>query len=322
MRLLFHPSRSTAASVDPAPARALHTDLLSRFNTLSGQRRDHPGSSDPNSVSSGVELFGDEDGKTVEDLLAELGPEDSWQIGKNEEDDINNLLKNAKATLSDQDKEGSSRSPVLDVSQAVESSTTNQNNFNHDISEQPEPTEDELDREADEYLARILEEIKHAPKSEAAEQSHNNQNASTEQSRPSHQQRSPDPFPSAPLAEPDPPSYSDITADDALASRFANLGLPSVPTVIKPPATSTQAKPKAPQAKGFTDEEIDSWCTICNEDATLRCVGCDDDLYCTNCWLDGHKGPDAGYEERTHKAIQYNKGSAEKQQPARRMLGA
>ncbi len=53
--------------------------------------------------------------------------------------------------------------------------------------------------------------------------------------------------------------------------------------------------------KKFTNEEIDSWCIICSDDATVQCLGCDGDLYCANCWKEGHMGPDVGREERGHR---------------------
>jgi hypothetical protein len=128
-----------------------------------------------------------------------------------------------------------------------------------------------------------------------------------------------DPFslPSAPTAlKPTDSLDESQVLEDAFTARLAalagpktdSLGLPSAPSFApsaKPPKIESSLQQKL-------DEEIDTWCIICQDDATLKCLGCDGDLYCRNCWMEGHKGESAGFEERTHRAVEFVKGGDKK----------
>ncbi|XP_058060261.1 abscission/NoCut checkpoint regulator [Anopheles bellator] len=66
--------------------------------------------------------------------------------------------------------------------------------------------------------------------------------------------------------------------------------------------------PDRTPSSGSLPEDPDAplpWCTICNEDAVLRCRGCDDDLYCRSCYKEFHYDEDP----QEHRTVPFvNKG--------------
>jgi len=163
-------------------------------------------------------------------------------------------------------------------------------------------------REAQDIVARMLDEVnlERANEPEAQEETpaapEKEDDEETELSLPAAPSKLPEP-----TTEPSRKSMdfeSDITARMAALQGLGatnELGLPSPPT-FKP-----ADKPVKGVMKKYTDEEIESWCIICNDDATVKCMGCDGDLYCANCWKEGHMGPDVGWEERRHKWTTFKK---------------
>ncbi|OCF42260.1 hypothetical protein I317_03879 [Kwoniella heveanensis CBS 569] len=103
-----------------------------------------------------------------------------------------------------------------------------------------------------------------------------------------------------------------------LSPSTAKLGDPSNPK--SGPQTKGLPPPSLPKAPKFNfpgyddsrDEDTDSWCCICNADATIICSGCDDDLYCEECWKDGHGAGDG--QEKGHRARRFVYGSKGKDQ--------
>lgn len=312
--------------------RALHTDLSDRFKALQGSRsasNTHAARSGDTARSSDPQ---DED-KTVEDLLADLGPEESWAIHQTEEEEVQDLLLQAKTALH----------PTYDTSDPPNNLTGTSDQPSHPSDPNPWPSDIDLssfapepstppdspstnpsradlalslDAEADAHIQRIMDELRH------------------EVSR-----RPSQPQPEVETEGDDPPPYSHTDADadadadsepplrlpspsrkapqprsdpvQSLSERFSSLSLPSAPTapptinLPPPPSSTTFADRNTSDNSTFTDAEIETWCIICLADATLRCVGCDGDLYCAGCWVEGHRGEGAGMEERRHRAMEF-----------------
>ena len=121
------------------------------------------------------------------------------------------------------------------------------------------------------------------------------------------------------------PSHPASTTLDDLTARMAALRAPATSDDILPsvPTSKPAGKPvkRLTSTTSYTDDAVDSWCTVCLEDATLRCLGCDDDPYCARCWHEMHVGPAAGFDERGHRAVQFTR-SRKKEDKRKIVLGA
>ncbi|KAF8606514.1 hypothetical protein BDV93DRAFT_604492 [Ceratobasidium sp. AG-I] len=109
------------------------------------------------------------------------------------------------------------------------------------------------------------------------------------------------------------PENEDFKRADSVFAKLEGLhpqsGIPNIPVV-------TAKVPGVPKLdidgwRVTRDDDPDSWCCICNADATLKCVAepCDGDLYCKKCFTKGH--PKLDGEMSTHKPIEWTPKDAQ-----------
>ena len=275
--------RSSLKAPGPTLKAETADDLVARFRQLTTST--NSGSVAPAlTESDGDHLETKEE--TAEELLVVLNAGGDSKLDHNEQSAIQKLLNEAKNTLSE--------------AEANDISTTEAT-----IPEPLEEAEDDTGRtedgEAAASLQQILDELEQE-KRYSLPPSPSGSDCPSPSFRSPYRDHSP---PALDLGLPCTPTA--IASSPPVADTESSLDLPSAPTAApswKPKVSSKKTKPKLPK---FTDDEIDSWCVICNDDGTVKCIDCEGDLYCTKCWKEGHVGKDAGLEERGHRWTKYSK---------------
>ena len=266
--IIFGTSNTPSITTSTSEADKTPDDLIARFQRIHGKNA----ASTLEQANTAPDDGDAPPSPTIEELLAELGPEDQWTVESTDLREAYELLAEAKRALPEQEtlvQESERQSPASVTGETLNPPTA-----------PPEHDQDE-DAEANASLQRILDELEfekqQEPASSASPQRHDSE---------------PPTIPSPPLD-----SFASPVFPSTPETPLHTLNLPSTPTTT-PSAGKVRPKPK-PQ--GFTDEEIDSWCIICYANASVKCFGCDGDLYCWGCWREGHVGPDVGLEEKGHE---------------------
>lgn len=245
-----------------------------------------------------------EDERSLDELLGELSidheGEQSWQMNKEEEQDARKAMRQANEALEEKARKDRETAEEDEKGARGESNVTDGETGDGDGKDR-----DGEDDEAAEYIEKALAEAsldeRAAISSSSRASSHSSAGwTSDEYRRMMHCRRASNEsddmaLPAAPTSAPSTPLAHRKSEDTTL--------LPSAPTFH--PA-SLSPSPKSAHS-GYTNDEIETWCIICSDDATLSCVQCDGELYCERCWLEGHRGVSAGSEERSHKARAFDK---------------
>lgn len=261
----FRSSSHLSASTSASHLGDTPEDLIARFERLHGRRT---AGDEQDFVPQSITDENGPPSPTVEELLAQLGPEEQYTLSSAELKEADDLLAEAKRTLPEddtQDREITHGSSAGSLNTSTMKST------------EAIKIEQDEEAEAEDSLQRILDELdleRQEPASIVP--------SSQSDIAPTRQ---------APVL---PDSFASLVFPSTPDLPPPSLALPSAPT-----AAPSSRKPKT-RPTGFSDDEIDSWCIICCANAAVKCFGCEGDLYCWGCWREGHVGKDVGLEEKNH----------------------
>ncbi|KAK2601668.1 hypothetical protein QQS21_004742 [Conoideocrella luteorostrata] len=290
----------TGSDVLAARLKSLRSQAESPRGTSNSQVNLTSDKPNPSRTSSceqddAVEALFETDDAALEDLEQLLAgvdaPETKSEAPEPKEDDVGALLEELSASIpQDADETGAAARKANDSDDSDGETMT---------------------RATNDIMARYKDEIELDDKLSNEPPSAEDEDAS-EKDTPDHDENT---LPSVPLDLPSAPETETTTSSTKMAHLTARMAalrsseadLPSVPT-------SRPSKPvnRLTSKTKYTDDDVDSWCTVCLEDATLRCLGCDEDVYCTRCWREMHIGPAAHFDERDHKAVQFTRNKKEK----------
>ncbi|RMZ66659.1 zinc finger FYVE domain containing [Pyrenophora seminiperda CCB06] len=272
--------------------------------------------------------FNEEDEKSLEELLGELndavGDPKEWHVSRSEQQDVGQLLKDMRKILPEvvnsraqdvQQRDPASKEKLTDWESievnvgSGEVGRTQEGTEDDHLDNDEEGRKKSEDEEADDLIARVMAELEISKKYDPDDES---ESGDKKQEDTMHTSLT---LPSAPKSLPEDDFDRTQALEDDFTARLAALSAPHTDSLGLPSAPSFAPRRKPPFSTNLqnkVDEEIDTWCIICQDDATLKCLGCDDDLYCQNCWMEGHRGEAAGLEERGHKAVLYSKKKKQK----------
>ncbi|KAF1969001.1 hypothetical protein BU23DRAFT_408489, partial [Bimuria novae-zelandiae CBS 107.79] len=264
-----------------------------------------------------------EDEHSLEDLLRELGPREEWDVDRAEERGVKGLLKEIGTILPEvrraREEERGGKEGLTDwenVEVEIGDGGGKVGREERDPEKgggDNEGTEKKEDEEAEEVIARVMAELeisrKYDPPSPEPEDDESEGGDPADQKGKAGDDNSDLSLPSAPTSLPHDDLARTQALEDALTARLAALSSQTSLNLPSAPSFSPTKKPPNIQASlaKKLDEEIETWCIICSDDATLRCLGCDGDLYCRKCWMEGHRGEGVGREERGHRAVEFVK---------------